>query len=157
MAKNNISTLAFKRDRVLAKLDLAKARRQGRTVVFGIIAVDASNDTVFDITKESLGAVTPQVGWSLTTGAGTGAITNVEDLSTVLWRITYDGPAASPDAGDVVTIISTEDENALFFRERNDYDISQLPTIYAEDSNDTNSVVDNPNEGGLVLGRPWIT
>jgi len=35
-------------------------------------------------------------------------------------------------------------------------DITQLPTVYAEDSNDTNDVVDNPNEGGLVIGRPWV-
>jgi hypothetical protein len=34
--------------------------------------------------------------------------------------------------------------------------ISQLPTLYADDSNDTNLVIDNPNIGGLVAGRPWI-
>jgi hypothetical protein len=32
------------------------------------------------------------------------------------------------------------------------YDITQLPTQY-----DDNAVVDNPNVGGLVVGRPWIT
>ena len=32
------------------------------------------------------------------------------------------------------------------------YDITQLPTQY-----DNNSVVDNPNVGGLVVGRPWVT
>lgn len=32
------------------------------------------------------------------------------------------------------------------------YDITQLPTQY-----DDNGIVDNPNVGGLVLGRPWIT
>lgn len=32
------------------------------------------------------------------------------------------------------------------------YDITQLPTQYND-----NSVVDNPNVGGLVVGRPWIT
>ena len=30
------------------------------------------------------------------------------------------------------------------------YDITQLPTQY-----DDNAVVDNPNTGGLVVGRPW--
>ena len=34
---------------------------------------------------------------------------------------------------------------------RSTYDITQLPTQY-----DDNSVVDNPNLGGLVAGRPWI-
>jgi hypothetical protein len=32
------------------------------------------------------------------------------------------------------------------------YDITQLPTQY-----DDNAVVDNPNIGGLVQGRPWTT
>ena len=31
------------------------------------------------------------------------------------------------------------------------YDITQLPTQY-----DDNAVVDNPNTGGLVVGRPWV-
>jgi hypothetical protein len=34
---------------------------------------------------------------------------------------------------------------------RNVYDITQLPTVYSG-----NVVVDNPNEGGLVVGRPWV-
>jgi hypothetical protein len=32
------------------------------------------------------------------------------------------------------------------------YDITQLPTQY-----DNNGIVDNPNTGGLIQGRPWIT
>jgi hypothetical protein len=32
------------------------------------------------------------------------------------------------------------------------YDITQLPTQY-----DDNGIIDNPNTGGLVQGRPWIT
>jgi len=31
------------------------------------------------------------------------------------------------------------------------YDITQLPTQYSG-----NNVVDNPNTGGLILGRPWV-
>ena len=34
-------------------------------------------------------------------------------------------------------------------------DITQLPTVYATGDNDTNNVIDNPNAGGLVEGRPW--
>ena len=30
------------------------------------------------------------------------------------------------------------------------YDITELPTQY-----DDNNIVDNPNVGGLVVGRPW--
>jgi hypothetical protein len=32
------------------------------------------------------------------------------------------------------------------------YDITQLPTQYNDDN-----IIDNPNIGGLILGRPWIT
>lgn len=34
-------------------------------------------------------------------------------------------------------------------------DATQLPTRYAVGDNDTNNVVDNPNTGGLKVGRPW--
>lgn len=34
-------------------------------------------------------------------------------------------------------------------------DATQLPTRYAVGDNNTNNVVDNPNVGGLLLGRPW--
>lgn len=39
---------------------------------------------------------------------------------------------------------------------RDTYDITQLPTVYSTASNVTKNVVDNPNIGGLVYGRPWI-
>jgi len=32
------------------------------------------------------------------------------------------------------------------------YDITQLPTQYSG-----NDIVDNPNVGGLIQGRPWTT
>jgi len=35
---------------------------------------------------------------------------------------------------------------------RNTYDLNQLPTVYAPDSNDTNDVIDNANAAGLVTG-----
>jgi hypothetical protein len=34
-------------------------------------------------------------------------------------------------------------------------DATQLPTRYATGDNDTKDVVDNPNVGGLKVGRPW--
>ena len=33
---------------------------------------------------------------------------------------------------------------------RSTYDITQLPTQY-----DDNAIIDNPNVGGLIEGRPW--
>jgi hypothetical protein len=37
------------------------------------------------------------------------------------------------------------------YRTRATYDITQLPTQYND-----NAVINNPNTGGLVVGRPWI-
>ena len=34
-------------------------------------------------------------------------------------------------------------------------DATQLPTRYKAGDNNTNNVVDNPNTGGLKVGRPW--
>lgn len=39
---------------------------------------------------------------------------------------------------------------------RSTLDLTQLPTVYAENNNNTNDVIDNPNLEGLVIGRPWI-
>ena len=43
-------------------------------------------------------------------------------------------------------------ERAADSNPRSTYDITQLPTRYSG-----NTVVDNPNVGGLVVGRPWTT
>ena len=42
------------------------------------------------------------------------------------------------------------DTNAPAYRPLNVYDINLLPTKYSG-----NTVVDNPNPGGLQPGRPW--
>ena len=38
---------------------------------------------------------------------------------------------------------------------RSTLDATQLPTRYGVDSNDASAIIDNPNVGGLVPGRPW--
>jgi hypothetical protein len=43
------------------------------------------------------------------------------------------------------------DTSSTFYRAHNIYDITQLPTQY-----DGNDIIDNPNEGGLIEGRPWV-
>ena len=43
-------------------------------------------------------------------------------------------------------------ERAADGNPRSNYDITQLPTQYSG-----NAVVDNPNAGGLIEGRPWTT
>lgn len=92
MSANGISTKQYKRDRQLAKLEIAEAKRQGKTVT----AADGS-----------------------------------------------------------YTITGTEDATKNYYRENNDLNLDLLPTLYDENNNDTNDVDDNPNTGGLQLGRPW--
>lgn len=91
MAANNISTLQYKRDRQLAKLEIAEAKRQGKTV-----AVDGTISGSIDTTKP-------------------------------------------------------------YYRENNVLDTTLLPTLYAENDNNTNNVIDNDNTGGLQTGRPWTS
>lgn len=43
------------------------------------------------------------------------------------------------------------DNRAADGNPRSSYDITQLPTQYSG-----NVVVDNPNDGGLIAGRPWV-
>ena len=40
--------------------------------------------------------------------------------------------------------------SAPYYRSLNSYDRTELPTQYSG-----NTVVDNPNPGGLITGRPW--
>ena len=49
------------------------------------------------------------------------------------------------------TIASGPDVTKPFYRARNDFDITELPTQYND-----NDVTDNPNPDGLIIGRPWI-
>ena len=51
-----------------------------------------------------------------------------------------------------ITPGSTADTTKPFYRTRNQYDITALPTQYSN-----NSIIDNPNTGGLINSRPWIT
>jgi hypothetical protein len=49
------------------------------------------------------------------------------------------------------TVVSGPDITKTFYRARNAYDITELPTQYSG-----GTVVDNPNVNGLVEGRPWV-
>lgn len=47
--------------------------------------------------------------------------------------------------------LADDSSQDAYYRQRNDYDRDLLPAKYSG-----NSVVDNPNVGGLQLGRPWF-
>jgi len=53
------------------------------------------------------------------------------------------------------TVTGSPDPTKPYYRTRNVYDITELPTQYATGDNNTNDVVNNPNNGGLIYGRPW--
>ena len=63
--------------------------------------------------------------------------------------------AAAKRQGKVVaadgTITGSIDSTKPYYRARNTYDLTQLPTQYTG-----NNITDNPNVGGLVVGRPWV-
>jgi hypothetical protein len=50
------------------------------------------------------------------------------------------------------TISGSANVSQPFYRTLNEYDLTLLPTQYVG-----NVAVDNQNEGGLKLGRPWVT
>ena len=50
------------------------------------------------------------------------------------------------------TTANTANTGAAYYRTRNIYDITLLPTQYSG-----NNLTDNANTGGLVEGRPWTT
>ena len=51
--------------------------------------------------------------------------------------------------------LAAADTNATYYRAVNTKTKNNLPTLYAAGNNDTNTLVDNANSGGLVEGRPW--
>jgi hypothetical protein len=63
--------------------------------------------------------------------------------------------AAAKRQGKIVaadgTITGSIDSTKPYYRARNTYDLTQLPTQYTG-----NTITDNPNVGGLVIGRPWV-
>ena len=50
------------------------------------------------------------------------------------------------------TITGGVDSTKNYYRVRNTYDITQLPTQYTG-----NAVTDNANASGLIVGRPWVS
>ena len=51
--------------------------------------------------------------------------------------------------------LAAADTNATYYRALNTKTNTNLPTWYTASNNDTNTLVDNANTGGLVEGRPW--
>ena len=51
--------------------------------------------------------------------------------------------------------LAAADTNATYYRALNTKTKNNLPTLYTASNNDSGTLVDNANSGGLVTGRPW--
>lgn len=58
---------------------------------------------------------------------------------------------SSKQAKQVAKLTLAASDRLASSNPRSTYDITQLPTQYSG-----NVIVDNPNGGGLITGRPWI-
>lgn len=58
---------------------------------------------------------------------------------------------ASKEAKQAAKLALAATDRATDSNPRATLDITQLPTVYSG-----NTIVDNPNVGGLVTGRPWV-
>ena len=87
------------------------------------------------------------------TGTATGLLLNAATSATYL---TDSSSYAATVSNSSVTWSASgpalTNTSANFHRTRNNYDITQLPTQYSGDS-----ITDNANTGGLVVGRPWTS
>ena len=137
----------------MASIDLAY---KGLTSAYGSITGFDDNTTIDDL----ITAIAADEG--LDTNYYT--ISKVGDPNGTL-SITYGDSTTTVAALGIVdsdTILCTTNQNgSREFRQKqkldiaalkrsDTYDITQLPTQYSD-----NDIVDNPNVGGLVLGRPW--
>jgi hypothetical protein len=87
------------------------------------------------------------------TGTATGLLLNAKTSATYLTDSSAYAATVSNSnvtwSASVPTFAST---SAIFYRTRNNYDITQLPAQYVG-----GVATNNLNEGGLQLGRPWVT
>lgn len=175
MSVNGIAHLSTKEAKQKAKLDLAKLKREGYTLNpdGSIASTVAAHLTTTSAASYSDGATmnTFRVlnrggNWdeffaNWTNGTWTclqfpgSVVTNMVDPGDDSPQITITGGTFVSStfytfAGDVLAA-GTADTNAIFYRARNNYDITELPTQY-----DADSIIDNENPDGLILGRPWI-
>jgi hypothetical protein len=75
------------------------------------------------------------------------SVSFLTDRSRNNFTLTNIGPVVSSNTGP------GPDTTAGFYRARNNYDITQLPDTY---NGNVSGADDNPNTGGLVVGRPWV-
>jgi hypothetical protein len=94
-------------------------------------------------------AKTTSTQWTITPAAGGLADKEARQIAKLdIAEAKRQGKVVATDG----TITGSIDPTKPYYRVRNTYDITQLPTQY-----DGYDVVDNANVDGLVQGRPWVT
>ena len=76
-------------------------------------------------------------------------------------RVITDDPGGVPDAYGTWSDDGTDDDTKNYYRPNNTYDATTLPDTYNGNDGGTTAIYtqvdDNPNTGGLVPKRPWVT
>jgi len=175
MAKNGIFTLSTKQAKQLAKLDLASLKRQGYTLnADGTVASTVSAHLITTSAASYSDGATMATFRVLNRGGNwdeffanwiNGTWTCIQFPGSVVTNMTNpgdDSPLITITGGTFVSstfytftgdvlAAGTADTSKPFYRARNSYDITELPTQYSG-----NGITDNSNVDGLVVGRPWI-
>lgn len=117
------------------------------TLTDGVGTLGDAYDTTTAGTSGAYPAYTEQ-DWRIYDGA---AWQRVAKTTTTQWTITpAAGGLADKEARQIAKLDLAANNRSADNNVRASYVITQLPTQYADDA-----VVDNPNSGGLVVGRPW--
>lgn len=142
------ATIADPDSETIGDLIVAIAADEGLPTDYYAISVEgdpAKNDTVYDDSSIVIGGTAP-TGAEITVAdriictprqTGTKERRQIQKLE-IAKKKREGGLLADSTQGD-------------YYRQRNSYDRDLLPTKYTG-----NSVTDNPNPGGLQLGRPWF-
>jgi hypothetical protein len=86
------------------------------------------------------------------TGTATGLLLNSASSATYLTdSSSYAATVSNSNVTWSASGPSVTSTSVPYYRARATYDLTQLPTQY-----NNNAIINNPNAGGLVAGRPWI-
>lgn len=115
-------------------------------------ATNASNDpSESGIAIWVVNCATTNLGGTSADQINTSLIPNGTSFTIYANDLGAGGGGADKQARQIAKLNLAAINRASVNNPRSSYDIDRLPTKYS-----TNSIVDNPNEGGLIQGRPWV-
>ena len=165
MALNGISTLATKQARQAAKLSSAQTKRKGLELITysGLTSTSlrGSGPGEFRNRKEDWYFMqNVEIGWTINGPNiinGPVPITNIVSGGVDERAFIFHTGGTQNDewstvgqTGYTISGYLSNSQTSPAYRTLNTYNINNLPTQFSG-----NTIVDNPNVGGLVQGRPW--